>query len=144
MYCRAFYFVLTFFWFTFWSASGRSDSFLRSFLLDSLFFSVEVLGFFANGFVTVTCSFDSRFDLRKVVMKRKIRNPWMVKAIRSPSMPRVGFVFPIPVKNVRNERTSVENAVMRKMMLLKIRTRNWQKKKIKYYTSNCCVWATYI
>jgi len=48
----------------------------------------------------------------------------MVKAITRPNKPRVGFVFPIPVKNVRKERTNVENAVIRKMMLLKMRTKN--------------------
>lgn len=47
----------------------------------------------------------------------------MEKAMRSPKKPRVGFVFAIPVKNVRNESTNVENAVRRKMRLLKTRTR---------------------
>jgi hypothetical protein len=72
-------------------------------------------------------SFDSRFDLRKDAMKRKMRKPWMEKATRSPTMPRVELVLPMPVKNVRNERTRVENAVRRKMMLLKTRPTNVQK-----------------
>jgi hypothetical protein len=95
------------------------------FLLDSLFFSDD-LGFLRSGCLAavIACSFDSRFDLRKDVMKRKIKNPWMVKAITRPNKPRVGFVFAIPVKNVRKERTNVENAVIRKMMLLKMRTKN--------------------
>lgn len=68
------------------------------------------------------CSLDSRFDLRKEAMKRKIKKPWIEKATTSPIMPRVECVLPIPVKKVRNERTRVEKAVNKKMMLLQTRT----------------------
>jgi hypothetical protein len=108
--------VLTFLLLTFWSASGRSDSFLRSFLAGAAAAAFTFLGLTA-------ASLDSRFDLRNEEMKRKMRNPWMVKATMRPSMPRVEWVLPIPVKKVRKERTRVEKAVMRKMMLLKTRPR---------------------
>lgn len=47
-------------------------------------------------------------------------------------MPRVGFVLPIPVKKVRKERTKVENAVSRKIMLLQTRTGNEREKMMKF------------
>lgn len=121
----ALYLVLTFFWltFVFWSASGRSDSFLRSFLAGA---TTAVLAFldFDN------CSFDSRFDLRKEVMKRKIKKPWIEKATTRPIMPRVECVLPIPVKKVRNESTRVEKAVNKKMMLLQTRTKTKKNQSV--------------
>lgn len=81
----ALYLVFTFFWltFVFWSASGKSDSFLRSFLAGAA--TAAALAFFDFD----DCSLDSRFDLRKEVMKRKIKKPWIEKATTSPIMPRV-------------------------------------------------------
>lgn len=121
------YFVLSFFWLllTFWSASGKSDSFLRSFF-DGALFVVDVgFDFFVNG--CFVCSFDSRFDFKKEVMKRKMRKPWIENATTSPIIPRVGLLLPMPVKKVRKESTKVENAVRRKMMLLQTRTKSWNK-----------------
>lgn len=124
----AVYLVLSFFWvlLTFWSASGKSDSFLRSFFVGAFVVVAADFVFFVVA-LTATCSFDSRFDFKKDVIKRKMRKPWMVKAIRRPNMPRIGFNFAMPVKKVRNERTKVENAVKRKTMLLQTRTKSREK-----------------